>query len=356
MNSIKYFKLFSNIIVVKGHNRSLILDNQRNSYMAIPDTMEEIISLFQTKKSVDDLIVLYGKESTGVINEYVDFLIENEYGFITDTVEFDLFIDMDTTFEIASHATNCIIEISDGTMNCIVKIIIGLERIYCKDIQFICYDFLSLENLNLLFKSYNESNFRSIELVLKYSDEIFNFIKNMNNNSFRISELILHSSLGRIKEIDKFLFDITYIDEPIYNFKNCGIVDMKYFDGINKYKVLESLNHNSCLNKKISIDQNGDIRNCPAMPESFGNIKDTSLEEALNKSNFKKYWNINKDQISVCKDCEFRHVCTDCRAFTEDPEDQYAKPLKCGYSPYTNVWEEWSTNPLKQKAIEYYGM
>ena len=27
-----------------------------------------------------------------------------------------------------------------------------------------------------------------------------------------------------------------------------------------------------------------------------------------------------------------------------------------GYNPYTNEWEEWSTNPLKQKAIEYYGM
>jgi hypothetical protein len=31
-------------------------------------------------------------------------------------------------------------------------------------------------------------------------------------------------------------------------------------------------------------------------------------------------------------------------------------PLKCGYNPYTCEWEEWSTNPLKQKAIGYYGM
>lgn len=34
----------------------------------------------------------------------------------------------------------------------------------------------------------------------------------------------------------------------------------------------------------------------------------------------------------------------------------YAKPLKCGYNPYTCEWEEWSTNPLKQQAIDYYGM
>ena len=40
----------------------------------------------------------------------------------------------------------------------------------------------------------------------------------------------------------------------------------------------------------------------------------------------------------------------------EDPEDIYSAPLKCGYDPYTGEWEEWSTNPLKQKTIQFYGM
>ena len=92
------------------------------------------------------------------------------------------------------------------------------------------------------------------------------------------------------------------------------------------------------------------------MKRSFGNIKNITLEEALSHPDFKKLWNINKDQIEVCKDCEFRYICTDCRAYLEDPENIYSKPLKCGYNPYTCEWEEWSTNPLKQKAIEYYGM
>jgi len=92
------------------------------------------------------------------------------------------------------------------------------------------------------------------------------------------------------------------------------------------------------------------------MAQSFGNIKDTTLQEALDHPEFKKYWNVTKDQVAVCKDCEFRYICTDCRAYIENPEDMYSKPLKCGYNPYTCEWEEWSTNPLKQKAIDYYGM
>lgn len=92
------------------------------------------------------------------------------------------------------------------------------------------------------------------------------------------------------------------------------------------------------------------------MSEIIGNIKDTTFKEASEEPDFKKYWDICKDRVHVCKDCEFRYICTDCRAYVEDPEDILSKPLKCGYNPYTGGWSEWSNNPLKQKAIHYYGM
>ncbi|WP_392389175.1 SPASM domain-containing protein, partial [Elizabethkingia miricola] len=101
------------------------------------------------------------------------------------------------------------------------------------------------------------------------------------------------------------------------------------------------------------------IKNCPAMPKIFGNVKTSSLEDALKHSEFREYWNLSKDHIEICKDCEFRYICTDCRAFTElshqnDKGLDYSKPLKCGYNPYRGEWEEWSANKLKQKAINYY--
>lgn len=63
---------------------------------------------------------------------------------------------------------------------------------------------------------------------------------------------------------------------------------------------------------------------------------------------------ITKDKITGCKDCEFRYICTDCRAYIEEPEDIYSKPLKCGYDPNTGEWEDWSKNPLKEQAITHY--
>jgi hypothetical protein len=75
------------------------------------------------------------------------------------------------------------------------------------------------------------------------------------------------------------------------------------------------------------------------MERSFGNIKDTTLQEAIEKPGFKELWFIHKDQIDVCKDCEFRHMCTDCRCFIKDPGNIYSQPAKCTYNPYICKWE-----------------
>jgi hypothetical protein len=80
------------------------------------------------------------------------------------------------------------------------------------------------------------------------------------------------------------------------------------------------------------------------MQKSYGNIKDTTLKEALEKPGFKDLWFIHKDQIDVCQDCEFRYICTDCRAFIKDSNNIYSQPAKCGYNPYIAKWqnqEDW---------------
>jgi radical SAM protein with 4Fe4S-binding SPASM domain len=71
---------------------------------------------------------------------------------------------------------------------------------------------------------------------------------------------------------------------------------------------------------------------------SYGNVRDVSLHSAVARRDFREMWEINKDQIEVCKDCEFRYICIDCRAYLSRQEDRYSKPAKCGYDPYTARW------------------
>jgi SPASM domain peptide maturase of grasp-with-spasm system len=100
----------------------------------------------------------------------------------------------------------------------------------------------------------------------------------------------------------------------------------------------ESRIANNCLNKKVCIDRKGYIKNCLSMKDNYGHIENTLIAEVIQKEDFQKMWQIKKDNIEVCKNCEFRYMCLDCRVYTSDKNNLFSKPQKCTYDPYTTTW------------------
>lgn len=360
---MNYIKLFSNCIIVKGFSQSLISDNQRCFSETIPNDLVEIIEKLNNKRSIAEVFEEYGMNNKVALQEYIEFLIKKQYCFYCDEDEFDMFPDMNLVYKVPSTITNAVLELEQSKLIKINEWVYQLEYLGCSDLVLVFYESIESEDFLKIFNSLNNTRIKSLEINCIFHKKYdIHFLKNISNDISSLTRLIFTNA--PYNKVDKWdnniLFDRIWLKEDIKSFKHCGVVNTKYFN-TNLPKVLEAINHNSCLNRKISIDVNGDIKNCPSMPESYGNIKDTTLEEAINKPGFKKYWNITKDDIEVCRDCEFRYICTDCRAYTErtkfsDEGLDLSKPLKCGYNPYTNEWAEWSTNPLKEKAIEYYGM
>lgn len=352
-----FLKLFANCILTKGANQAILFDLQRENYTIIPFEVFDFITNNEGL-TIDKIKDNYENKFNNEVEEYINFLLDNEFVFFTEFPEF--FPKINTEFHYPFPISNAILEFNN--INYIKNVLLQLNELKCK-------------NIDLRFDL--EISYLEINNILEYLDKIDSNICNINiylskEKSIpqeKIKDLLRNPRITSfIINVDKISSKIEYISDSkyiFYDFNNdfnnnkCGLINRDYFD-INLNNYTESLNHNSCLNKKISIDKEGNIKNCPSMLQSFGNIKDTTLEEALNHSDFKKYWNVTKDRIEVCKDCEFRHICTDCRAYTErnhfDGDIDLSKPLKCGYNPYTNEWAEWSTNPLKEKAIEFYGM
>ena len=72
--------------------------------------------------------------------------------------------------------------------------------------------------------------------------------------------------------------------------------------------------------------------------ETIGNIKTSSIEE-LKKNTLKK-WIITKDFIHICKDCEYRYCCHDCRPLAMGVENSlFSKNPRCCYDPYKGEWQ-----------------
>jgi SPASM domain peptide maturase of grasp-with-spasm system len=354
---MNYFNLFSNILLTKGIRRVLISDLQRNISELYPLELFEFITELR-KSSILDVINSYDDESKEIAEGYVNFLLEKEYGFISND-------NWDVNFPPLSYNYNDYSKLSDlfvefSSVDVLQKLKTSIEEFELKHLVIYSAEQLSIDDFVEIDNCFKNSVLEGIEIISPFYDEInVDFFQRLNTETLRIYSMVFYNCKKKtLKHSDYFRFEVNFSDKNL-KLSSCGIVNLKYFN-TNLPKILESINHNSCLHKKISIDKDGNIKNCPSMPQSFGNIKDTTLEEALNHPDFKKYWNVTKDMIAVCKDCEFRHICTDCRAYTErthfEDDIDLSKPLKCGYNPYTNEWAEWSTNPLKQKAIEYYGM
>ncbi|WBV56447.1 grasp-with-spasm system SPASM domain peptide maturase [Chryseobacterium daecheongense] len=353
---MNYFNLFSNILITKGVQRISITDLQREKTELFPLELSDIIDELK-EKSIEDTINSYDSESQEFLKEYLEILLNNEYGFITKDGWDSNFPPYSFDFSVPNEITNAYLEIND--LSILTSINRSLSNLGTEHIVILYNKTLSIESIQYIENVFKNTTITSIEIFSKYSEifseDVFEIIEGICS---RIYNFVFYScKKPPFKPKDRYKFNVTFTKEQI-KLNSCGKVDLKYFN-TNLPKVLESINYNSCLYKKISIDVEGNIKNCPAMSQSFGNIKNTTLEEALRQEDFKKYWNLNKDEIDICKDCEFRYICTDCRAYTEQTKISkegldVSKPLKCGYNPYTTEWEKWSINPLKQKSIKFY--
>lgn len=352
----------TNIIFTSGFTKGLLVDPYRNHIQYIPNSLIDFVTLY-SGKSVDNLTS--GDINQEIVNEYLDFLISNEFCFIVETEEQAArFTNNQLTFDSPHILTNCIFQIGTNVqLENVRDILLELESCECWFIEFFLDDssidritsILSLlEKLkfNCVFIHYNAEG-----LVNESLNTLIEFFKNQSSAACKIKSFVFNIYGTQLlpNEIQSGNVYIRVHNKILPRNLNCGAIKKEYFS-LHVENLRESLHHNSCLNRKVSIDYDGNIKNCPSLPDSYGNIKDTTLAEAIEKPDFTKYWDITKDKIHVCKDCEFRYICTDCRAYVEDPEDILSKPLKCGYNPYTGEWSEWTTNPLKQKAIDFYGM
>ncbi|WP_130867977.1 grasp-with-spasm system SPASM domain peptide maturase [Chryseobacterium indologenes] len=353
-----YIYMYSCCFVVQGNNQSIICDVQRKNYEIIPNTLFEILNNLNIERNLDILKESYtDKEDKEIFDSYITFLLDEEFIFIDDSLH-NRFPAIDLTYDSPNLISNAIIEIGASTsFELLLKNVKLLDKMRCESVELRFYEHYFEKEYENILPIFQSTGIRSLRLLINYFDFPLNFFKTLGRKYKRIRELYICANT-RIQEYESPYFPVIQLANKKVSSIFCGCISDFYFSPELK-NFTESHHYNSCLHKKIAIDQYGNIKNCPSMSHEFGNIKDTTLEVALHNPEFTKYWNLTKDKIEVCKDCEFRYICTDCRAYTERTHNNkngldISKPLKCGYDPYTGEWNEWSKNPMKQKAIRYY--
>jgi radical SAM protein with 4Fe4S-binding SPASM domain len=101
----------------------------------------------------------------------------------------------------------------------------------------------------------------------------------------------------------------------------------------------------SCLLGKIAITEFGDVHPCIfTRNHTVGNLLiSRELGPIVRGAALQRFWGATKDQVMVCRDCEYRYVCFDCRPLSEASASGRADYLhapypRCTYNPYTGEW------------------
>jgi len=131
--------------------------------------------------------------------------------------------------------------------------------------------------------------------------------------------------------------------------RNCGRADLGLLNKELLYKKLitkqtfsKPLLHNlskllvsghNCFSKNIYISQDQNLYPCPMERKiHYGSLKEDKLSTIIKNAVI-----ISKSVIRICKHCEYRYACVDCRPDRLE-DDIYAKPWYCTYDPYTAEW------------------
>jgi SPASM domain peptide maturase of grasp-with-spasm system len=336
LNSSHYFILYANCIPVKGATRSLICDLQLGRYFYVPNSLLEIL---KSTKEIRLLEILNSYEDNDrvIVESYFDFLVDNNLGFLdTDPKSFP---DLSLEWDFPSEITNSIVDIEPAKINTIdyKKIFKELDDLNCICMQIRFFGVVDILSLDNILSNTLDSRIKEIRILSEFSVSIESEIRKVTLFKHkRISQIIFYNcSESRID--NELGVPIIYVSTPYLDSNHCGQVCRSLFS-INVPQFTEAQNFNSCLNRKISIDSNGRIKNCPSQNYDFGNANQVTLKEVLLNEHFRSLWKVKKDDITICKDCEYRYICTDCRVFIKESNNLLSKPSKCTYDPYTASW------------------
>ena len=113
------------------------------------------------------------------------------------------------------------------------------------------------------------------------------------------------------------------------------------FPKISKNQYFKNKEGNPCWYGKVAVLPNGDVLPCiMAHSNKIGNIKELSFRQIIRTSDLRdKYWDLSKDKIEICCDCEYRYACSDCRVMESIDGSLTGKNKYCTYNPSTGIWE-----------------
>jgi SPASM domain peptide maturase of grasp-with-spasm system len=188
---MRYFNLFSNILITKGACRILISDLQRNVSELYPLELYEVIQELRND-CIENIINGYNEESQVMVKEYLNILLQNEYGFITEHNWDKNFQVLSYEYDDASILSEIFMEFSE--ISVLKKIKRSIEHFRIKHLVLYSTKKFTTEDFIEIDQTFATSVLSGIEIFSPYHEDVNKlFINTLHKNTERIYNIIFYS-------------------------------------------------------------------------------------------------------------------------------------------------------------------
>lgn len=338
-----YLLLFADVFLVEGAGGTLLISYGRKQMFEISPGVAYVtrqLAEYPIEELKAEFSVIGDK-----LTQYFDFLIRNQLAFYTDNPA--LYPPISRKYERPAIIDNCIVEMGPQmSLDAFREVLVELALLGTDFLELRFYEPRPLAEIRNYLQLLEKTTITGVDLIMAYRSPLTDrALYQLTLDFQRLAAVYVHSApedrhlTDQEFKLHNEMGQVFYLTQQIDGNSCCGMISKASLSIGTLETILHNMGANSCLNKKIAIDLQGNIKNCPSLPEVYGNIANDRLHIVAQNKTLQKYWRMTKDQIEVCKDCKYRYICTDCRAFVADPEKENSKPLKCSYDPYKDVWE-----------------
>jgi SPASM domain peptide maturase of grasp-with-spasm system len=330
------FKLFQCCIPVKGIKNGIIIDFQRKIIHKVPNPVIDILEEY-LKKNIYELFKDYNSSSE-ILKLYIRYFLENELIILSN--EIDSYPAINDEFFQPVILDSMFLEIDTVTFHLENFLRLELNKLGLNYLKIILRN-NDISNVHKILSALEVSKIKAIVLYLEYSEDILLQLESTVINDPRVLNVVFFNFNHQIDKLvfsEKFIFEELPIEEILYENKirdlNSFVLDIDLYH--------EALNFNLMFNKSVFIDLFGNIKRHKEDINNYGNIQKNEIDKIVNKEDFKLFWKISKDQIEICKDCEFRYICPDNRIPYKSNLKALNYDLKstCNYDPYEGKWNQ----------------
>jgi SPASM domain peptide maturase of grasp-with-spasm system len=253
---VSVFKLFANIIPVKGAKRATLCDLLRGRIKLIPIDLFDLLERYPNH-SPDEVIADH-PEHAEVIKSYFDALLEDHWGFLCDEPE--AFPALDLSYDAPARINNGIIDVDHTSNHDYKNLITQLNQLGCNFLQVRIYDSTSMDELTQILEATKGSRIRGLEIFVRYQNDLDEEDYLMLMQQYRrLYSLVIHDApLDKAIKARDSWGDLRFQRLRLEGSSACGVISKQDF--VSELSVFtEGLSHNSCLNRKLSVDTPGEF-------------------------------------------------------------------------------------------------